>query len=635
VQKLHAALALLPVDDRKAEYLREQLLQVKPSQFPVVRDALMPHQAAIVEPLWSAALAGEGDPRERFQAACALAAYAPADERWVRIGAQVAARLVTQETSEHVTWRKALQPAARQLVAPLGAIYRSSAEREQARTYAAETLAEYAADDTRALLELLGDAEQFQFPLIYSRLSDRREQFVALGRVELQKEPAAEASETERERFARRQANVAVALLKLGVAEPAWPLLRHSPDPRARSYLIHWLVPLGGDPQQLLRRFDEEPDVTIRRALLLALGEYSEAQLPQESREALIEKLLQLLENDPDAGLHGAAEWLLRRWEHTEQLNTVTQKFRTNEEQLRARPASDRRQWYINTQGQTFAILDAREFRMGSPEWDPERLPDEMPHQRRIGRTVAISAKEVTRNEYQRFLNDDENRDVARHDIDQYSRTDDSPQVSVSWYDAARYCNWLSKVEGIAEDQWCYEPNEQKKYEEGMRPAANFLERAGYRLATEAEWEFACRAGTSSSRYYGADPALLPRYAWALENSPGNHCRPTGRLKPNDFGLSDMLGNALEWCHDVYGSRYSIDGDGAANDVVAAPGVVKEIDSRVLRGGSHSLPASRVRSAYRLDIRPGALTNLVGFRLSRTYRWSGEAARRENIGSRE
>ncbi len=116
-----------------------------------------------------------------------------------------------------------------------------------------------------------------------------------------------------KENLAKRQANAAVALLRLGRAETVWPLLQHSPDPRLRSYLIHRLSPMGADPRAIIRRLDEEPKVPIRRALLLSLGEYDTSRLPTAERKSLLPRLLQLYRDDPDAGLHGATGWLLRR----------------------------------------------------------------------------------------------------------------------------------------------------------------------------------------------------------------------------------------------------------------------------------------------------------------------------------
>ena len=98
-------------------------------------------------------------------------------------------------------------------------------------------------------------------------------------------------SAENREKLAKRQANAAVALLKMNRRRKVWPLLEHSPDPRVRSYLIDRLSPLGADSGAVLKRLDEEPDVTIRRALLVSLGEYDEKELSPEARQAVLPKV--------------------------------------------------------------------------------------------------------------------------------------------------------------------------------------------------------------------------------------------------------------------------------------------------------------------------------------------------------
>ena len=326
-QKLRLALALLPVDAAEVVYLQDQLVLVPPSQFPVLRDALLRQKDAIVEPLWSVALDPGHQTQERFQAACALATFVPGDERWSQINTLVASHLVSLQASDFLAWRDALRPAKNKLLKPLASIYRDPAQERQYRIYATETLADYSADRPDDLFDLLADAERFQFSVMFDRVIAHKEKSVALALQELGKQSGGQASEDEKEALAKRQANAGVALFRMGQNNRVWLHLKHSPDPTVRNYIIHWLSPLGADPQAIIDRLDAEPDVTIRRALVFTLGEFNDTQLPLSQRQPLIEKLLAFYETEPDAGLHSAAEWLLRKWGHAEQIVVTDKKL--------------------------------------------------------------------------------------------------------------------------------------------------------------------------------------------------------------------------------------------------------------------------------------------------------------------
>ena len=193
-----------------------------------------------------------------------------------------------------------------------------------------------------------------------------------------------------------------------------------------------------------------------------------------------------------------------------------------------------------------------------------------------------------------------------------YSPDAAGPMTAVSWFGAAAYCNWLSEQEGLPPDQWCYYPNETGAYDEGMTIPADAFKRTGYRLPTEAEWEYACRSGTVTSRYYGLSVDLVSKYAWNQANSQ-EHAWAGGRLLPNDLGLFDMLGNVFEWVQDreVLVTK--------ANDDINTSEFLYKKATRIIRGGTFANLPDVVRSASRNYVAPSVRNVNYGFRLARTY----------------
>src|SRR5262249_37787189 len=147
------------------------------------------------------------------------------------------------------------------------------------RSFATRIVAEYAADKPELLADLMMDGDAKQFPVLIAKLQTTGDRGRALLIAELDKllyaKPGAPVLDADKEKQARRQAVAAAALLHLGPITKVWETLKHRPDPRARTYLIHGLAPMQADPQMLLKRLDEEPDVSVRRALLLSLGEFT------------------------------------------------------------------------------------------------------------------------------------------------------------------------------------------------------------------------------------------------------------------------------------------------------------------------------------------------------------------------
>lgn len=182
-----------------------------------------------------------------------------------------------------------------------------------------------------------------------------------------------------------------------------------------------------------------------------------------------------------------------------------------------------------------------------------------------------------------------------------HSAPDNLPAVNVSWYDAVSYCNWRSEKEGLEK---CYSDGDG----DGLLDKVD-ISKNGYRLPTEAEWEYACRAGTKTKYYWGDE--MDGSYCWDNYNSY-NQLHPAGQKKPNPWGLYDMCGNVMEWCNDWCGDY--------EEGYVKNPAGPESGTFIVLRGGNFRSTEEYFRSGSRLNsgMPPEDQHEVVGFRLCRS-----------------
>ncbi len=224
-------------------------------------------------------------------------------------------------------------------------------------------------------------------------------------------------------------------------------------------------------------------------------------------------------------------------------------------------------------------------YQMGSTDGDS----DERPVHTVTVSDFYMSKYEVTQKLYEELMGTNPS----------YFTGENLPVELISWYDAVAFCNALSDKEGLTP---VYTIN---------GTSVTWDQNAdGYRLPTEAEWEYAAGGGSSNrSKWAGTDSeSSLSNYAWYNSNS-GSQTHPAGTKEPNSLGLYDMSGNVLEWCWDWYGT-YSSSSQTNPAGPVSGP-------SRVLRGGSWVSSATYCRVAYRYSNAPSRRHNLVGFRLVR------------------
>jgi formylglycine-generating enzyme required for sulfatase activity/tRNA A-37 threonylcarbamoyl transferase component Bud32 len=404
--------------------------------------------------------------------------------------------------------------------------------------------------------------------------------------------------------FENWTARYAILALHLGDTPAAENVLAIRPNPVFRTAFIHAYRDWHADFSTLAALLLESSDEAFRSGLCEAVGlaappnfaEYADVGMNLSSfpgPASLVPVLPELYASAPDGGTHSAAGWALRAW---------------NYPLPRIEPTADLppgKRWHVNSQGMTMIEIPPAKFLMGVEAQASTDVADGT----KVARPFLLCDREVTIGEFQRFIDDvdypaSEKPDHWPGPYKFEDQTPDCPVQMVSWYEAVLYCNWLSKRDGR---QPCYArsgrkevvPQVQKGKPENVENNAwecDFTQ-DGYRLPTQTEWEYACRAGSTTAYSFGDHVELLTAYAWFVNNS---RSRPwLGALKlPNAWGLFDMHGNVCEWCNDSYDSSTGL--------------------HHVLRGGGWANDAAGCRSMSSSGIQLASRSHILGFRLARS-----------------
>ena len=232
-----------------------------------------------------------------------------------------------------------------------------------------------------------------------------------------------------------------------------------------------------------------------------------------------------------------------------------------------------------NSIGMRFVEIPAGSFLMGSPPAEAYHRDDEVRHKVTLTRPFLMQTTPVTQGQWTAVMGNAVTDQMANSVVTFTiaGQGEAYPMYYVRWEEATRFCAALGRREG-----------------------------RNYRLPTEAEWEYACRAGTKTAYYAGDADAALAELGWYRNNS-GNGTHPVAQKKPNAWGLYDMLGNVYQWCSDGYGQYPKGD--------VSDPTGDERSSSRVIRGGSWGSYSPSCRAAYRDKVIPANRANYIGFRV--------------------
>jgi serine/threonine protein kinase/formylglycine-generating enzyme required for sulfatase activity len=643
---LASRLVLVRRDQTQVPILSEVLLNGDLPYVAPIRERLRLY-ADKLRPQWLQLLRNEQQPRSRrFRAALGLAGLDgnAGGVDWTAADTKFIAEELSKSFAEYQPQlRELLEPMAEQLIPELDMLFDAELSTPDQQVNAAMALADadYAGTDGERLARLLTRANQRQTEILYPKVAEYKSGPVRDGLLALTNEqPDENLGQLDRVRLGRRRANAAITLLRQGERDAYFGALRITDDPESLSQFVSRCKNWGVTAEELVQSLgrsrvlrasatggDRRVEARVMYGLLLALGSYPLEQLPEASREPLLADLKQLYAEDPSAAVHAASGWLLRTWGREAEvlkLDDVEVPY----------DASGEREWFrlrvgvaaksggafggqglpgpLQHHSLTFVVFPAGEYRLGSPEFEGgelDRENDETPRTVKLSRAFALCDREVTWGLYDAFDGGELRTAVNKRlgwELDAMA-----PACVVDWFEWMAFCRWLtSEYRGDDESWQCYRDPEQLEKDGNGNPRVGRLlvERGGFRMPTEAEWEVGARAGQRTSWTFGSDASLLAAYGWFVENS-GKRPQSAGVKAPGLGGLHDVQGNLIEWVYDWYG-------DIEGNSVVVDPQGAASGRNRVLRGGSWVDYAADCRLAYRSANDPALRDADNGFRLA-------------------
>lgn len=417
--------------------------------------------------------------------------------------------LISRNSLEIADWTEWLRPAQMWLVPRLKEIFHGDFAIEFKRS-AAASLTVFLRDQPESIADLI---EAARTPEQLRALLDGMANHEALLRKTLQARLAA-LRRGEHTSDEETLLPVLVALGRLRDFRSVSPDLQQAENPTLRNRLLHLFPAIETDPLILLQALRRERHPEVLAAGLLSLGSYRSTGLSESVQMEATQFAEALFQSHPDAEVHSAAWWLLTQLGQPEPALPPPMEPQTRQH----------REWFTTPMGLTMVVLST-----------DVPLPKNLTNPELPVKKFVIAIHETPEALFRLF--DSEGLPSASSRVN-------LPISDRSAEDFMKFCNWLTLQEGLGTDALVYDEDEKGRM--FIRPSGEH--RRGYRFPFENEWEFAARGGIATPRICGSATELLGEYAWHLQTS-GSRIQAVGQLKPNPFGLFDVLGNVSEVCH--------------------------------------------------------------------------------------
>ena len=623
-RKLRAKLALVYDNEKFAADLVDELLTCSDEMIVPIRHCLLPFGRHVKSVCWLVLRDPEFDSEARLRAAVALVEFEEDTSQWNEEDYRLTSNLLLDIALDRQSrFRSMLEPISKQLVQHVLVAFRDSSRSDNARQGAAYAVVDWAEDVE--LAKALVDSDLLQFEILMSHLTHGNTTEAQLVAIQTLRSFLSTANRQDRSQqstpieLGKKMATAAAALARMHDHESMVSIFSDRENPESFTQFVHSHRKLGVDASMIYYGLENATTRNDKRAqygLLLSLGEFTFEEVPDPLQSQVLNRLKESYKNEPNAAVHAASGWLLREWGFRKDADSI-------DKQPLALESSGDREWFRQAVDVpddetpfcfTMVKVPAGEYSMGSPNEEIRHQVDERLHEVSIGHRLAVADSEATYALFQIYTNSKDQLPPEHPNsqfMDELSRSPNNlPMNYINWFEVARFCRWLTTRCGMSEEDQCFR-RWSTNDDEFRKPPLYWPvdpKRNGFRLLTEAEWEYVCRAGAKTAFSLGSDVSYVQKYGWFEGNSNGK-VQEVRMLRPNAFGLFDMGGNVFEWCFDTYQAEL----EKAADPITSKPG-----ERRVMRGGSIQYSQLHARCAQRARYPADGEIHSIGFRLART-----------------